>query len=137
MAKFCGKDFLIQLYDGSSTYNTIGAMRTTSMSLNKENVDVTTKDDAPWRALLDGCGIKSMSVSGGGVFSDDEFVEDLIQAFMSSTTIKTFKLVSGAGDEFDGDFEITTISRAGEYNAEETFDFTLESSGTITYTAAT
>ena len=39
------------------------------------------------------------------------------------------------GDVLQGSFAVPSCERSGEYNKEETFSITLESAGTITYTA--
>ena len=130
--KYCGSDFLIQV-DIASTFTTIGSMRSTSMTINNETVDVTDKDSSGWRELVAGCGIRSMSLSGSGIFSDDVALEDVLEQVMAGT-ILNFKLISGAGDTFAGAFQGSSFERAGEYNAEETYSFTLESSGVVART---
>lgn len=136
MAKFCGKDFLIQAGDGGDPedFTTIAYMTSTSMTLNNEQVDVTTKTDMPWRALA-ACGVQSMSVSLSGVFTDDAtHVQAQQDAF--DDVIKNYTLISGAGDSFSGAFQIASIERSGEHNNAEQFSMSLESAGTITYTPA-
>ena len=49
----------------------IGGIRTESMTINNETVDVTDKDGNGWRELLEGAGITSMSLKGSGVVSDN------------------------------------------------------------------
>jgi predicted secreted protein len=50
MAKYCGKDLLLQMGNGASpeVFTTIGAMKSNSLTINNEKVDVTTKDDMAW-----------------------------------------------------------------------------------------
>ena len=61
------------------TFTTIGGLRSTSLTVNNESVDVTNKDSGGKRALLAAAGIQTISVSGSGVFTDAA----------SETTIKT------------------------------------------------
>jgi TP901-1 family phage major tail protein len=138
MAKYCGKDFIVQRGNADGppeTFTTVAHMRSTSMSINNEMVDVTTKTDVPWRQILDGCGIQSMSISLSGIFSDD-VSHDNVQADAMAAAIKNYKLVSGRGDEFLGPFKVTSFERTGEYNDSEQFSMTLESSDQIGYTPA-
>jgi hypothetical protein len=61
--------------DGTATsvdgFETLLGIRSVQFSLNSEEIDVTTQDDAQWKTLLDEAGISSVSVSGSGVFKDD------------------------------------------------------------------
>jgi TP901-1 family phage major tail protein len=137
MAKFKGKDLLVQLRvsTGPDVFTTCAGMRSTGLTINAEAVDVTDKGDTPWRQLLDGCGINSMSLSLSGVFTDSSVLETMLQDCMTGT-IKTFKLISGLGDVFVGTFKITSLERNGEYNGAEQYSMTLESAAAITYTPA-
>jgi TP901-1 family phage major tail protein len=135
MAKYCGKDFLIQRETATpGQYATIGFLRSTSMSINNETVDVTTKDDMPWRQLLAECGVRSMSLSGAGVFSDNATVNSVITDVMAGT-IGNYQIISGHGDKFTGLFQPVSFERSGEYNDSEQYSITLESGGEITFTA--
>ena len=140
MAKFCGKDFVVQIEDspaGSDTFTTVAAMRSTSMSVNNEQVDVTTKSDMSWRQLI-ACGVRTMSISLAGVVTDDDTFKQLQANAISDTdNIWAFKLVSGLGDEFKGNYQIASIERTGEYNGAEEYSITLEGAGEIAYTAPT
>jgi TP901-1 family phage major tail protein len=135
MAKYCGKDFLIQISAGGSpeTWTTVAGMRASSMTLNGETVDVTDKDDQPWKTTLAGCGILSMSASMSGHITDSATVATLVNALMNRTATR-FKLVSGKADYFTGSFRVTSMERNGEYNGAEQYSVSLEATGTITYT---
>lgn len=133
--EYCGKNFLIQKLDATN-YVTIGGMRSNSMTINNEQVDVTTKGTMSWRQLKD-CGVRSMTISGEGVFTDNSVLNDVQEsAITDGSTIAEFKLISDHGDEFAGEFLIASFERTGDYNNSETFSMTLESAGEITYTAA-
>ena len=47
-----------------------------------------------------------------------------------------YKLTSGLGDTFVGNFQINSLERNGEYNGAEQFSTSLASAGDIVYTAA-
>jgi len=76
-----------------------------------------------------------MSISGSGIFSDDQWLED-VQGYALDGTIQTYKIISGNGDYFIGDFQVASVERNGEYNGAEQYSLSLESSGTVAYTAA-
>lgn len=137
MAKYCGKDFLIQrqaTVGPPATYTTIAGMRSTSLTINNESVDVTDKGDVPWRQLLQ-CGIRSMEMSCSGMFSDATILGQ-IMTDVTAGTINVFKLISGRGDTFVGAFLITSCQRSGEYNGAEQYTLSFASAGTVTYTPA-
>jgi TP901-1 family phage major tail protein len=135
MAKYCGKDLLIQrLMTAPSTYATIAGMRSTSVKINNEQVDVTDKGDVPWRQLLQ-CGIRSMELSASGIFSDAAALAS-IMADVTAGNIVQFQIISGRGDKFVGLFLVASVERNGEYNGAEQYSLTLASAGTVTYTAA-
>lgn len=137
MAKYNGDLFLIKLgnEDGPpETFTTIACMRSTSLSLNNEQIDVTSKCDTPWRELIEG-GIRSMSLSLSGIFNDDATI-DSINDIALAGTIKNYEIVSERGDSYTGAFQISSFERSGEYNDAEQYSVSLESSGTITHTDA-
>ena len=127
----------------SGTESTVAGLRSTSMSINGETVDITNKSSDPLvsggstkaRELLAGGGVSSMSISAAGVFTDSALEND-IRVRAQKGQIDTYKLVFGDGDNITGSFQITSYERAGEYNGEETYSLTLESSGQITHTSA-
>ena len=48
----------------------------------------------------------------------------------------TYTLAFGDGDSIAGTFAISSYERSGEFNGEETFSLTMESSGQLTHTSA-
>ncbi len=136
MAAQKGSLFLVKVGDGvgsHETFTTVASARSTGMTVNNESVDITAKDSAGWRELLAGAGIQSMSITLSGVFKDS-VQEELIRGYSFANSIDSYQLFSGNGDMFSGEFQVTSYSRAGEHNGEETFDLALESSGVITVT---
>ena len=69
MAAQRGGALLLKM-DISGTMTTIGGLRSTSITINDEAVDITNKDSGSSRTLLPSGGILSMSVSASGVFTD-------------------------------------------------------------------
>jgi len=142
MAVQKGSSFLLK-DNSTGTPATIGGLRSTSMSINGEMVDITTKDSNAFvtsgndkaRDLLEGGGIRSMSISASGVFTDSS-TENILRGFAFDGAIQNYDLIFGDGSSIKGAFLITSYERAGEYNGEETYSVTLESHNTITYTDA-
>lgn len=141
MAAQKGSSFLLK-DNSTGTPATIGGLRATSMTVNGEIVDVTTKDSSVFvssgndigREILTGGGITSMSISASGVFVDSATDENVRDAAFKGE-VNDYQLVFGNADTIDGSFKITSYERSGEFNGEETYSITLESSGQITFTA--
>lgn len=135
MAAQKGRDLLIKISDGATppNFTTIAGLRSTSMTINDETVDITNKDNAPNRTLLANAGIQSVSVSGSGVFTDAAVEEDL-RAYMGATTFLDFQVIIPDFQTYEGEFQLTSLEYSGEYNGETTYSLTLESSGVITAT---
>ena len=142
MAAGKGSSFLLK-DNSTGTPATIGGLRSTSMTINGEAVDITSKDSNAFissgndkaRDLLQGGGVRSMTLSASGVFTDSAGENNLRGAAFTGTAVN-YDLVFGDGSDVKGAFVVTSYERAGEFNGEETYSVTLESSGTVTYTNA-
>ena len=142
MAAGKGSSFLLK-ENSTGTPATVGGLRSTSMTINGEAVDITTKDSNAFitsgndkaRDLLQGGGVRSMTLSASGVFTDSS-TENNIRGFAFDGAIQNYDLIFSDGSKISGAFLITSYERAGEFNGEETYSLTLESSNTITYTNA-
>ena len=134
MAAQLGKSLLLKK-DISGTMTTIGGLRSTSMTLNDEMVDITNKDSGSQRALLAAGGVLSMSISGSGVFTDSTAAPNLRSQYGSSTHGTYNVFVPDLGT-YAGTFQLTTLEYSGEYNGEVTYSVTLESAGAVTFSAA-
>jgi len=137
-----GSSFLLK-DNSTGTPATIGGLRSTSMTINGEAVDITTKDSNAFissgndkaRDLLQGGGVRSMTLSASGVFTDSS-TENILRGFAFDGAIQNYDLIFSDGSKISGAFLVTSYERAGEFNGEETYSVTLESSNTITYTNA-
>lgn len=137
MAAMKGRTFLVKLGDGatSETFTTIAGGRTDSLTVNNEPVDVTSKTNAPWRTLLADAGLRSVTVNGSGVFEDSQSEADFRTAVLAGT-IDNYEIVFDNGDKYSGAFLAASLTEGGDYTDGQTFEFSIESSGTITFTAA-
>lgn len=130
----------IDLTDSGSGTNTVQAittlagMRTTTMNLNNEIVDVTTKDSGNARTLLAAAGVQALTMDVAGLFTDANIEEDF-RGYAFAKTINLFHLFFGNGDVLSAQFQISNYGRAGEYNDAEGYTMSLNSSGSLTYTA--
>ena len=136
----CGTTAVDIDLDGSGTlddtYSVIGGIRSKTFTLNSETIDITNADSCEWREILDSAGVRTMSLSGSGVFESGLIISNLRTNLMSNTITDFQMIITAAGDKFEGSFKIVSLEYAGEYNAEATYSVSMESSGSITYTAA-
>lgn len=133
-----GSELLIKIGDDASpeVFTALAGLRTKSLTINAEQVDITNSDSVQkWRELLPGAGVKSMAVSGSGVFLDAAVDQTLITEVMAQTH-RDFQIVVPGLGTFEGRFQIAQWQLAGEHNAEVTYDVTLESGAIIAYTAS-
>lgn len=124
---------------GSGTHTvhgitTLAGMRSTAFTLSNEMVEITNKDSAGARSLLANAGVQALSLPAAGVFTDAA-IEEIVRGYAFADSINRFHLFLGNGDTLSADFKVANYERGGEYNGEETYSLTLESSGSITYTA--
>lgn len=136
MAAQSGKDLLIKLdIDGSGTFRTVAGLRATRISFNAETVDVTTLDSAGgWRELLGGAGIRSASLSGSGVFRDEETDARARQVFFDGV-IPAFEIVIPDFGTVAGPFQITALEYAGTHDGEATYEMSMASAGALSFAA--
>ncbi|MAO21648.1 MAG: phage major tail protein, TP901-1 family [Phycisphaerae bacterium] len=145
MAAQKGLDVLMKI-DISGTKTTIGGLRSTSITLNDESVDVTNKDSLGSRTLLAGAGVNSLSISGSGVFTDSAAEVAVRTAFQAqqntsdgssgqTAAFESFQFRIPNLGTYTGNFQITSLEYAGEYNGEATYSMSFESAGYITFAA--
>jgi len=137
-----GRSLILKRGNASSpeVFTIVGGLRDTSITINEQEVDVTSKDDAGVRQLLAGNILKSLSVSGSGVFKDDAIIE-LVRDDALAGTHSNYQLVipgtATAGGIYEGAFRITSMEEAGSHDGEVNYSLSLESDGTITFTNTT
>lgn len=139
MAKGAGKNFL--LYEGSVGAGTlVAACSTLSMNRSFEAVEANDKDSND-REILEGIGIKALSISFSGLFSDVAILET-IEGYAEAQTLNTFHLrfpLLDSGNTtyktVQASFYISSYSFTGSLNDVLSFEMTLESSGAVTRVA--
>ena len=132
MSAEAGSAFLLKVGDGASPvgFTTVAGLRTTQMSVNGAMVEITSKDSGGWRELLSGAGVRSVSVSGAGVFTGSA-AEARLKANALSGAIDDYQLSFESGETVTGTFLVTRLDYAGGYNGERSYTIALESSGAV------
>lgn len=136
MAAQKGRDLLFKIYDGTSAYATIGGLRNSEIKFNSEMVDITDFESADqFRELLANAGVKSISVSGSGIFKDDAAFED-VHGYFTAQSHETYQIIVPDFGTYEGSFQVTELTVSGEYNGQVQYNVSLESAGTVSFTAA-
>ena len=132
MASEKGSAFLLKVGDGATppAYTTIAGLRTTQLSVNADTVVVTNKGSGGWRELLSGAGVRSVSLSGAGVFSGSA-AEARVKASALAGILDDYQVSFESGERLAGQFLITRLDYAGDFNGERTYTLALESSGPV------
>ncbi len=127
-----GSAFLLKVGDGAAVpvFATVAGLRTTQLSINGETVVVTNKDSGGWRQLLSGAGVRSVSVSGAGVFTGS-VAETRIKGNAMTGVLDDYRLSFESGESMTGRFLVTRLDYAGDFTGERSYTLTLESSGAV------
>jgi predicted secreted protein len=112
---------------------TVAAVRTRSMTLGNEVVDITSDDDNGFRTMLAEPGTKTLDLTLEGVFKDATM---LTVAMSASDILDAFSILFPSIGTIAGDFVVTSFEAGAAYNEAGTFSCSLQSSGTFTFTAA-
>lgn len=137
MAAQKGRLMLIKINDGSSpeSFSTLAGVRSRTITINGESVDITDSDNAPWRTLMADAGLRSVTITASGVFKDDTAYRRAVDMAYQGL-LESFQIVYPNGDTLDGEFQITSVEEGAEHIGEQTYSITLESSGAPTFVRA-
>jgi TP901-1 family phage major tail protein len=127
-----GSAFLLKVGDGAlpPVYATVAGLRTTQLSINGDAVVITNKGSGAWRELLSGAGVRSVSVSGAGVFTGS-VAETRIKNNALSGVLDDYELSFESGERLRGKFLVARLDYAGDFNGERSYTLALESSGAV------
>jgi TP901-1 family phage major tail protein len=127
-----GSAFLLKVGNGATpvVYSTVAGLRTTQLSINGEAIVVTNKGSGGWRELLSGAGVRSVSVSGAGVFTGSA-AETRLRNNALAGLVDDYELSFESGEKLRGKFLLTRLDFAGDFNGERTYTVALESSGAV------
>lgn len=135
MAGQCGSAIVISIKDDDGVYQVVTGLRTQSIALNAEMVDITNASSVgKWREILDGCGLKSATISGEGPFLNELGQTETVAALLSNAVRDAKILIPGFGT-FEGPFKVTQCELSGEHTDAVMFSQTYESGGEVTFTA--
>lgn len=129
-----GKDLLLKIDNGGS-YLTVAGLRSKRLAFNAETVDATDAESVGrWRELLGGAGVQRASISGAGIFKDQNS-DALVRAAFFNGSILNWQIVIPDFGMLTGPFQVTALEYSGQYNGEILFETALESAGALTFAA--
>lgn len=108
----------------------VAGVRTKTITINNEAIDVTSDDDLGWRTLLEAAAVQSVDIAVEGVVRDDI----LRNSFFNGTVIDDMTIEWPDGGRVNGNFRVQGYSETGPYNDALTFSCTFASTGAVTYT---
>ena len=132
MAAERGSAFLLKIGDGSATptFSTVAGLKTTQLSINGNAVEITNKGSGGWRELLSGAGVRSVSVAASGIFTGSA-AETQVKRLALSGALESYQLSFESGEQMQGEFLVTRLEYAGDFNGERNYTIALESSGEV------
>ena len=135
MAAIAGRKMRIKYDNGTDPAAVIAGAQADTFTINNEMIDISDKDDAGLRTLLDDIGVKSFSASGSGVIKD-VIIAELAANAGDGTSLHQFEIFMDGFGTYTGQFFITSYEGDGQTAEGASFSFSLESSGAITFAAA-
>jgi len=141
MAKQLGRALLVKIGDGeaSETFSNLCGLNSKSLTINNSSIDVTTPDcTTPEGALFTAtlAGLKNVSVSGDGFFEDSTAEARMNTVAMAADNSVNMQIVVPDFGTYAGAFRISSLEFGGETEGGVTYSISLESNGTVTFTAA-
>lgn len=112
----------------------IAGVRTKTVAIAGEPIDITSDDDLSYRTMLDEPGTRSIDLTVEGITKDDQLRSIILTGgglLLSDITIEY-----PDGGEIAGDFFLASVEDSGEYADALTFSASLQSSGAWVYTSA-
>jgi predicted secreted protein len=113
----------------------IAGVRTKTVAIAGEPIDITTDDDLGYRTMLAEAGTYSIDLTVDGVTKDAELRGIILTG--GSLLLTDITIEYPDGSEISGDFFLASVEDSGEYADAITFSASLQSSGAWTYTPIT
>lgn len=135
MSAKAGRDILLKFKNEAGDYITAAGLRAKTLRFNARPVDVTDSGSVQaWRELLPGAGVKSCEMTGAGVFRDKPS-DALAREMFFSQSYEDCQFILPDFGIIEGAFLISSLSYAGTYQGEASFEMTLASAGALSFTA--
>ncbi|MFS4439062.1 phage major tail protein, TP901-1 family [Paracoccaceae bacterium GXU_MW_L88] len=133
MAAQKGQDLLIKIdLDGTRNFETLAGLRASRIALNAATVDASSMESGGWRELLEGAGLRSVAVSGSGLFRDRDSDERAREIFFGARHAQLQVIIPDFG-AIVGKFQLTALEYSGKYDGEALYEMAFASAGAIEF----
>lgn len=129
-----GRDLLLRV-DSGTGFETVAGLRTKTVRMNSQTVDVTDSGSGGWTELLPEAGVRTVVISGSGVFRDAASDALVRAAFFAQTTLDAQMVMPGFGT-LSAPVLVTALAYGGTHRGEATFDLTLSAAGEVGFVGA-
>lgn len=131
MAAAAGRKIIVRRDD-----TPIAALRSRTITLNGEPIDITSDDNDGAQTLLEEAGQVSFNVSFSGVLKDTALIA-AHQAMGAAAQFEDLEIEFPDGATLAGTFFFASLTVTGEFNDAVTIEGEFQSSGAATFTPAT
>ena len=133
---YSGRDFLVKVADpdvSPSSFNTLGGLRSGTITINDNPVDITNVASNGFQEWLADGGVFAVTVSGDGIYDGTGTGASLVHSAAVNRTYLEVQVNSGANDYFVMDAVVESFERNGSYDDAEGFSVTFSSHGQVDY----
>ena len=134
MSAKLGRDLLLKV-DSGNGFATVAGLRTKTLRFNSQAVDITDAGSGGWTELLPEAGLRSVSITGSGVFRDAASNASVRAAFFAQSPLDAQMILPGFGT-ITASVLVTALSYGGTYRGEATFELTLSATGPVGFAPA-
>jgi predicted secreted protein len=114
--------------------NLIAGVRTKTVAIAGEPIDITSDDDLGYRTMLAEAGTYSIDLTVEGVTKDDTLRSVILTG--GTLLLTDISIEYPDGSTITGDFFLASVEDSGEYADALTFSASLQSSGAWVYSAS-
>lgn len=113
-------------------FKSTGGLRSKSLSFTAEGVDITNEESNEWKVMLDKAGMRSLEISGSGVYNNYPVFQTLVDKFLANELTCLMFVEVKTGKLYEGCFKLTSLEISGDYDAESNYSISAASSGPVT-----
>jgi predicted secreted protein len=125
------KLFSIYTLDNAGAMTLLCGLQSTSVTISQEAADTTDNCSNGQRQMLQGAGVRSLSIAGSGISRN---FNSILAAHTQNQQLYTL-VTNETGQVFAGFCHISSIALSGTHNGADLFDIALESSSQVQYIA--
>lgn len=112
-------------------FKSTGGLRSKSLSFSAEGVDITNEESDEWKVMLDKAGMRSLEISGSGVYNNYPVFQTLVDRFLANELTCLMFVEVKTGKLYEGCFKLTSLEISGDYDAESNYSIAASSSGPV------